>query len=177
MKKLSGIIICLFMLQAVFSQSILKYQTPVKLKTENSIKSNEDTPVRIVVAEEIRDSSGHVILIASGAPVECRVYRTKAQGLGKAGTIRIYPISVVSVDGQLVLLDGALIHAGKNRKTKALAYGIGSGLTFLPGVGFCFLMLKGKQAVLSAGTVLEGFSISNTYYIAPELNLSDGKVY
>ena len=165
MKKLIGIILCLFTVQAVFSQSILKYRTPIKLKTENILKSNEEIPVRMVVAEEIRDSSGKFVLIASGTPVECKVYSFRARGLGKAGVIRIYPVSVISVDGQNVLLEGAFCLYGKNRKTAALGWGIGSGLTFLPGVGFCFLMLKGRQAVVPAGAVVGGFVTMNTYYI------------
>lgn len=168
MKKLTGVIFALFIVQAVSSQTLLKYRTPVKLKTENTLNSNHDDSARIVIAEEVRDTSGNFVLVASGTPVQCQVHKTKAKGIGEAGTIKIYPISVLSVDGQIILLDGQFILTGKNRKKQALVLGVGSGLTFLPGVGFCFLMLKGEQAVLPAGTIVEGFSVVNTYYINPE---------
>lgn len=45
----------------------------------------------------------------------------------------------------------------------ALGLGIGLGLTYLPGFGFFFLMLKGEKIVLPQGSILYDIYIGENY--------------
>lgn len=165
MKKSIILLLILSSLQSAYAVHPLKYKTSIILKTENTQSSNNTNTPCFVVAREVRDSSGNFLLIASGTPVKCSIHKEKARRIGKPGILTIYPESTHSVDGQIILLGGQFIYTGKAKESLAMGLGFGCGLTCLPGIGFCFLMLKGKEAILPAGTEIEGSYIDNNYAI------------
>ena len=61
------------------------------------------------------------------------------------------------------MLDGIYSKEGEDRKGLALGLGIGSGLTYLPGLGFLFLLIKGEKIVLPKGSILYDIYIGENY--------------
>ena len=148
----------------------LKYKTGVKVRLETAVNTNRADTVRAVISEDDRGEAGQHILIAKGSEVRLEVFRTKSRGLGKPGMLRISPFSVKATDGQVIMLGGRYNCRGKNRKNTAVGLGVGTGLTCLPGVGFCFLMLKGGKVVVPAGTEIDCFYVDCNYAILVDEN-------
>lgn len=93
--------------------------------------NNKKTPPAFVVANNLTDASGNV-LIQAGTPVAIQLHSEKRRGAGKAGKIEITFQYTTAVDGQTVPLRGTMERTGKQRK--GLAFGLGFGL--MPVLGF-----------------------------------------
>lgn len=145
--------------------SPLKYGTPVSLQMKQSLCHKQKGRTEAFIYQDIMDSTGSRVLIAKGTPVYLNVVSIKAKGLGQAGKIKIYPLSTYATDGQIIILSGKIEITGKNRRKLTLGLGIGTGLTCLPGIGFCLLTIKGGNARIPAGTILENLYVGNNYHI------------
>jgi hypothetical protein len=129
---------------------ILRAGTPVLLETTQMIMSNNlsigqsvDFRVRYDVKSESKS------LIKAGSIAKGQVTRVqKARGLGKEGYVEIQIKSVQAADGQMVPLTGGNIYR-EGEDQQVLAWGLGLLVCIL------FLMVKGKNAQIAAGTSVD----------------------
>ena len=88
------------------------------------------------------------VVIAEGAELMLRVeYAKKAKIFGRKGHLHFEPISVWAVDGESTPLDGFYIRQGTGRKVVTATLAIA--------VAWPFAFLKGKQARVPKGTIVE----------------------
>ena len=163
---MKGIVLlsCILFCSIVTSgQIVLKRGTNIYIELATEANSNNRHEIIALVGYDVLDTSTGEILITKGTPVRVRVERRKSRGLGKAGWLLIKPISTTAIDGKEILLDGIYSKEGEDRKGLALGLGIGSGLTYLPGLGFLFLLIKGEKIILPKGSILYDIYIGENY--------------
>ena len=124
---------------------------------------NEGSPSTIV-ENDVKSKDGRV-LIKRGTPVQLQIDRQKARGVGKPGSVTVKCVSTNAVDGQSILLEGSVSGEGNDKKGLSIGLGVGLGLTFLPGVGFAFLAIKGEQAVIENNTIIPTVFVMNDYSV------------
>lgn len=124
---------------------------------------NEGSPSAIVESD-VKSKDGRV-LIKRGTPVQLQIDRQKARGVGKPGSVTVKCVSTNAVDGQSILLEGSVSGEGNDKKGLSIGLGVGLGLTFLPGVGFAFLAIKGEQAVIENNTIIPTVFVMNDYSV------------
>lgn len=124
---------------------------------------NEGSPSAIV-ENDVKSKDGRV-LIKRGTPVQLQIDRQKARGVGKPGSVTVKCVSTNAVDGQSILLEGSVSGEGNDKKGLSIGLGVGLGLTFLPGVGFAFLSIKGEQAVIENNTIIPTVFVMNDYSV------------
>lgn len=144
--------------------------TPLTSGTTVQLVVNEDATSRyvtnpvVVVASDVI-VNGHV-LIRKGTPVIAQLDTQRARGCGRPGTLVMRFLSTTSTDGQNILLQGGSLTAtGQNKKGLAIGLGVGTGVTFLPGIGLAFLAIKGGEAVIPTGSVANNVLVANNYDI------------
>ena len=87
-------------------------------------------------------------MIEEGAELMLRVeYAKKAKILGRKGHLHFEPVSVTAVDGASTPLDGHYVRRGTGRKAATA--------TLTLAVAWPFAFLKGKQAKVPEGTIVE----------------------
>lgn len=165
MKKYIVLIFILFITYSISAQIRLKKGTNVFLELTTEANSNNKNEIMAVVGVDVNDNRTGKTLITRGTPVILRVERKKSRGIGKAGWLQIKPISTTAIDGQQILLEGIFSKEGGQCRGVALGLGIGLGLTYLPGFGFFFLMLKGEKIVLPQGSMLYDIYVKENYMI------------
>ena len=131
--------------------------------TSQVTSKNEGSPSAIV-ENDVKSKDGRV-LIKRGTPVQLQIDRQKARGVGKPGSVTVKCVSTNAVDGQSILLEGSVIGEGNDKKGLSIGLGVGLGLTFLPGVGFAFLAIKGEQAVIENNTIIPTVFVMNDYSV------------
>lgn len=137
---------------------------PVRILDKvTSAPSMQSSPAA-VVEMDIIGKDGR-ILVSRGTPVLLQIDRQKARGCGKPGSLNVRCVSTTSVDGQNIMLNGSVNVEGSDQKGLALGLGIGLGLTFLPGVGFAFLALKGEEAVIDSDYLIGTVMVMNDYEV------------
>lgn len=124
---------------------------------------NEGSPSAIV-ENDVKSKDGRV-LIKRGTPVQLQIDRQKARGVGEPGSVTVKCVSTNAVDGQSILLEGSVSGEGNDKKGLSIGLGVGLGLTFLPGVGFAFLAIKGEQAVIENNTIIPTVFVMNDYSV------------
>lgn len=131
--------------------------------TSQVTSKNEGSPSAIVESD-VKSKDGRV-LIKRGTPVQLQIDRQKARGVGKPGSVTVKCVSTNAVDGQSILLEGSVSGEGNDKKGLSIGLGVGLGLTFLPGVGFAFLAIKGEQAVIENNTIIPTVFVMNDYSV------------
>ncbi len=134
----------------------------VRITSQVTIK-NEGSPSAIV-ENDVKSKDGRV-LIKRGTPVQLQIDRQKARGVGKPGSVTVKCVSTNAVDGQSILLEGSVSGEGNDKKGLSSGLGVGLGLTFLPGVGFAFLAIKGEEAVIENNTIIPTVFVMNDYSV------------
>ncbi|MBR1889958.1 MAG: hypothetical protein IJ816_04955 [Alloprevotella sp.] len=138
-------------------------QVPVQFTSELSSKDTSTFSSGIVVATDVKDNAGK-ILIKAGTPVVATLTSKKARGVGRPGMLEVEYVSTKAVDGTLIKLYGKTTQEGENRKGKVLGVGLGVGLTVLWPMLF-YLCKKGGQAVIPAGMIVTGVFTLGDYNI------------
>ena len=88
------------------------------------------------------------VVIEAGAELLLRVeYAKKAKILGRKGRLQFEAVSVTAVDGESTPLDGFYMRTGTGRKVVTA--------TLAVAVAWPFAFLKGKQAKVPKGTIVE----------------------
>jgi hypothetical protein len=98
---------------------------------------------------------GGQTVIAVGAPMTLRISSiTKRKIAGRGGDVKIQAVSVTAVDGQEIFLDGGYDKEAGHRTALAASL---SALVAWP-----LIFIRGKEAVLEAGTVFDASIPANT---------------
>jgi len=142
---------------------LLRAGTQVGLETTKVLASNMLTIGSTVDFRVTRDIKVEdKVVVSAGALAKGQVVRVEpARGLGQAGYVEVQIKSVESVDGQQVPLTGGNLYAeGKDQQTLAIVLGIL--------VCILFLTIKGKNAVLPAGSSVEGIVATDMNVIVAE---------
>ena len=157
--------LCLFAISLSTNAQKLQNTTniPVQLNDEISSKTTPDSYQGAIVAVDIKDKAGNV-LVKQGTPVLTNVVSQKARGVGKPGTLELEFVSTKAVDGTIIRLTGKTSKEGKDYKGKVLGLGLGLGLTIVWPMLF-YLCKKGEQAVIPAGTILNNIYTVGEYDI------------
>lgn len=164
-KKSIAIILAALMLNlSVFASKPLDRGTTLSVRITSQISSKQKGTPTAIVENDVKNRQGE-LLIKRGTPVLLQIEREKAKACGKGGYVNVRCISTTAVDGQTISLDGSLNDEGNDKKGLAIGLGVGLGLTFLPFVGFVFLVLKGEQATIEANTIIPNVFVTNDYSI------------
>lgn len=127
----------------------LEAGTPVILETVETI-SSETCAIGDIIAFRVRHDVyvDDDIVIKEGTIAKGQlVYMEEAKALGKPGYVEIELKEVPAVDGQMVsLVGGDLKNEGEDRLVLSLVLGIV--------VCLLFLILKGEEAIVPAGTLV-----------------------
>ena len=148
----------------VFASTPLERGTTLSVRITSQVTSKNEGSPSAIVENDVKSKDGRV-LIKRGTPVQLQIDRQKARGVGKPGSVTVKCVSTNAVDGQSILLEGSVIGEGNDKKGLSIGLGVGLGLTFLPGVGFAFLAIKGEQAVIENNTIIPTVVVMNDYSV------------
>ncbi|MBR5531835.1 MAG: hypothetical protein IKU59_00790 [Bacteroidales bacterium] len=153
MKKLM-IALCVLFCASAYANVPLGNGQIIPIMINDAVSSSEGGSASATVLTDVKSLQGD-ILISKGTPVILKIEKTSKKGVGKPGKVSINCISVNSVDGQAIQLNGNVTAEGKNKRGKAL--GLGLGLTFTGFgaiIGLPCLAIKGGDAVIEQGTLI-----------------------
>lgn len=144
---------------ATFAQTphqtiLLHGGTPVKVRTAHDVSSNDASPtLSAIVESDIYDNKGENLLVAKDTPVSISIEHKPAKRMGRPGLISIIEATTYTADGQAVRLfcDNADF---KGKDKQNLAHGLSWGLLMATTVSPLFLLIKGGEAKIPAGTLL-----------------------
>lgn len=136
---------------ASFAQKTLKSGTLIPVTFTEKVTSSSTT-ANLIVAQDVKVDG--VTAIAAGTPVLNQVTGTKKRGCGRPGTVTVTILSTTATNGEVVRLMGQpLVKEGQSKKGKAIGLGVGLGIFAWPCLG-C-LAIKGGDAEISAGTIVQ----------------------
>ncbi|HBE55144.1 MAG TPA: hypothetical protein DDW22_03675 [Prevotellaceae bacterium] len=144
-----------------FAQKVLKTGTliPVTITEKVTSKSNS---ANIIVAQDIKVEG--VTAIAAGTPVVNQVTSVKRRGCGRPGSVTVNILSTTDINGETVRLMGQpLTKEGASKKGKAIGLGVGLGVFMWPCLA-C-LAIKGGEAEIPAGTIVQNMMTNNEVVI------------
>lgn len=147
---------------------LLAEGTPVNIIVNNPIRSDSQGPFAGEVAADIYSKDMSAVLIPKGSEVKFQVNTEKNGRAGKAGVINILSATVSDLNGETILLaiPGYQI---KGANKKDLAWGLSAGTFLFTGpFGFLFLLIKGKNAEIPAGTLITEAYVSGSHKIIVE---------
>ena len=139
-------------------KSILRANTPIVIRCTETITTRDvvsGSTVNFAVVTDINDSNGN-ILIKAGTPVTAQISFAKTKGLvGTSGELTITDFHTTAVDGTYVPLSGT-VSANPNDKMV---------LSVVLSVVVCplFLLMKGEDEKLLAGTTKTAYTVSQLY--------------
>ena len=142
---------------ASFAQKTLKSGTLIPVTFTEKVTSSSTT-ANLIVAQDVKVDG--VTAIAAGTPVLNQVTGTKKRGCGRPGTVTVAILSTTATNGEVVRLMGQpLVKEGQNKKGKAIGLGVGLGIFMWPCLG-C-LAIKGGDAEIPAGTIVQNMMTNN----------------
>ncbi len=139
-------------------KSVLQAHTPILIKCEETITTKNIVTggtVNFSVVADVKDSNGN-ILIKAGAPVTAQISFAKDKGMiGRSGEVTISDFHTNAVDGTYVPLSGSVSAKPEDKMT----------LSIVLSVLICplFLLMKGEEAQLPAGTQKTAYTIAEVY--------------
>lgn len=165
MKKIAVLfLVCSMMNMYAQNTYNLTNGTLVDITIIDEVSSENDNNVTVQVTHDVIDAKGNII-IKAGTPVQCSIERKKKSGVGKPGEITLSMLSVKSIDGQNIKLNGKFSKEGKNKKGVALGVGLGVGIgTFLLPM-LAFIAKKGDAAVISQNTIVSNIPVLGNYEV------------
>lgn len=142
----------------------LQLGTRVFIEISYNVSNDDIGDISATIADNVYDSSGKNILIKQGTQVLLNAVFDKRRAIGKPGQIQITGGTTSSIDGKTIFLTGNHLVIGKDKQTLSLLLTI---LGFFCCSIFClfFLMIKGDDAEIPAGTILSDFFIGNNYTV------------
>lgn len=131
--------------------------TRIDLETMSTINSSTIQAGETVDFKVRTDVSidGHVVIKAGSVAKGTVVSASKAKGIGKEGSVEIQVKSVNGVDGKMIPLSGAgIARTGDNNQVLSIVLGLL--------VCLLFLLIKGSNGIIPAGTSTDAVVASNT---------------
>lgn len=140
-------------------------QVPIRItQTINSEAGYMGTQGTLGVVD--RDVVGpQGVIIRAGTAVALNVDLLARAAVGEPGQVRIVALETSTVDGQPLPLQGYFLHRGRSRKGASIGVAVGVGIFVLPMA--LFLLLRGKSAVVPAGTVFNAAVAPPPTQVAP----------
>lgn len=174
MKKIISLLMALAMVVILPFQSWaqaetvrLKNGTAVEVETTLEVTSDHSGDIQGKVVADVYAEDGVTVLIQKGAPVKIYATYQDNGATGKAGKILINGASTIAVDGKTISLYTSTMEVkGKGKGGLAWGLGIGTGLVTL--FGLLFLLIKGEDATIPAGTAIQNVSVEGNYSIIPQ---------
>lgn len=174
MKKIISLLMALAMVVILPFQSWaqaeivrLKNGTAVEVETTLEVTSDHSGDIQGKVVADVYAEDGVTVLIQKGAPVKIHATYQDNGATGKAGKILINGASTIAVDGKTISLYTSTMEVkGKGKGGLAWGLGIGTGLVTL--FGLLFLLIKGEDATIPAGTAIQNVSVEGNYSIIPQ---------
>ena len=158
-KSLTLIILSFLFSKEVFAQRILESGTMIIIQPLRYWNSNELNPPSFIVTYPIKDNTGKVV-IKAGSPVEIEADWKRSKGVGKAGSVNITFLSVKSVNGKKILLNGQYSAVGENKK--GLAHGLTWGLFLMIGpLSLPCLAIKGEPAKINHSITINTYVLND----------------
>ncbi len=139
-------------------KSVLQAHTPILIKCEDTITTKDIVTggtVTFSVVSDVKDNNGNV-LIKTGSPVTAQISFAKDKGMiGRSGELTISDFHATAVDGTYVPLSGSVSAKPDDKMT----------LSIVLSVLICplFLLMKGEEAQLPAGTQKTAYTITEVY--------------
>ena len=146
---------------ASFAQKTLKSGTLIPVTFTEKVTSSSTT-ANLIVAQDVKADG--VTAIAAGPPVLDQETGTKKRGCGRPGTVTVTILSTTATNGEVVRLMGQpLVKEGEIKEGKAIGLGVGLGSFVWPCLG-C-LAIKGGDAEIPAGTIVQNMMTNNEVVI------------
>ena len=146
---------------ASFAQKTLKSGTLIPVTFTEKVTSSSTT-ANLIVAQDVKVDG--VTAIAAGTPVLNQVPGTQKRGCGRPGPVTVTILSTTATNGEVVRLMGQpLVKEGEIKKGKAIGLGVGLGIFVWPCLG-C-LAIKGGDAEIPAGTIVQNMMTNNEVVI------------
>lgn len=139
-------------------KSTLSAHTPIIIRCTETISTRNVVSggaVYFAVVSDVKDSSGN-ILIKAGAPVTAEISFAKSKGMiGRSGEVTVNDFHTTAVDGTYIPLSGSVSAKPDDKMT----------LSIVLSVLICplFLLIKGDEAQLTAGTTKTAYTVSDVY--------------
>lgn len=145
-------------------KSLLASHTPIMIRCTETISTRDIVSggeVNFAVVNDIKDANGN-ILIKAGAPVTAQISFSRTKGmLGRSGEVTVTDFHTTAVDGTYVPLSGSV----SARPDDKMVMSIVLSVLICP----LFLLMKGDDAQLPAGTTKTAYTISDVYVKAVRL--------
>ncbi len=136
----------------------LPAHTPVVIRCDETITTQDIVSggiVKFSVVGDVKSSSGKV-LVSSGTPVSATISFSSPKGMiGKSGTVTVSDFHTTAVDGTYVPLSSSISANPEDKMT----------LSIVLSVLVCplFLLMKGDDAQVLAGTTKTAYTVSEVY--------------
>lgn len=143
---------------AANGQTKLPAHTPIIIRCDDTITTRDVVDggtVNFSVLSDVKSSNG-TVLITSGTPVTATISFSSPKGMiGKSGTITISDFHTTAVDGTYVPLSSSI----SARPDDKMAISIVLSVLICP----LFLLMKGEDAQVPAGTTKTAYTVSDVY--------------
>lgn len=139
-------------------KSTLAAHTPIIIRCTETISTRDIVSggeVNFAVVNDVKDANGN-ILIKAGSPVTAQISFAKSKGMiGRSGEVTVTDFHTTAVDGTYVPLSGSVSARPDDKMT----------LSIVLSVLVCplFLLLKGDDAQVPAGTTKTAYTISEVH--------------
>lgn len=135
---------------------LLPSHTPVVISNNSEINTKtirRGDNIEFVVVQDVVDSRGN-ILIKANSPVNANITFEEKTYIGQSAKITISDFHVKGVDGTYIPLSTVITEEPDDRMVLSIVLSV-----------FCilFLLMKGKDAKVPAGTVKTVYTITDTY--------------
>ena len=146
------------------NKAVLPAHTAIMIKSNDTISSKNlasGSTVNFSVVNDIKNADG-LILIKAGTPVSAQISFVEESGMiGKTGKLTISDFHTTAVDGTYIPLSGTV----SSNPDDKMALSIVLSILVCP----LFLLMKGGEGSLPAGTIKIAYTITDTYIKAVKI--------
>lgn len=140
------------------TKATLQAHTPIIIRCDETITTKNivnGSTVNFSVLNDIKDQSDN-ILIKAGSPVTAQISFSKSKGLiGRSGELTVTDFHTTAVDGTYIPLSGTVSAKPDDKMTMSIVLSV----LICP----LFLLMKGEEAQLAAGTTKTAYTVVETY--------------
>lgn len=145
-------------------KSKLDAHTPIVIRATETITTKDIVSggeIKFSVLTDVKDSYGN-ILIKAGSPVTAQISFAKSKEmLGRSGELTVTDFHATAVDGTYIPLSGSISAKPEDKMTTSIVLSV----LICP----LFLLMKGDEAQLTAGTTKTVYTVTTTYIKAIRL--------
>lgn len=139
-------------------KSTLGAHTPIIIRCTETISTRDVVSggiVNFAVVSDVKDNNGN-ILIKANTPVTAEISFAKSKGMiGRSGEVTVSDFHTTAVDGTYIPLSGSVSAKSDDKMTVSIVLSV----LVCP----LFLLMKGDEAQLTAGTTKTAYTVSDIY--------------